>query len=51
LQAIYTDYLPGDGQNEKRNTEEAVAQRLLADQQFVAMQQQQQAPGFTVRTR
>jgi len=51
VQAIYTDYLPGDGQNEKRNAEEAVAQRLLADQQFVAMQQQQQAPGFTVQTR
>ena len=51
VQAIYTDYLPGDGQNEKRNAEESVAQRLLADQQFVAMQQQQQAPGFTVQTR
>ena len=38
-------------QNEKRNAEEAVAQRLLADQHFVMMQQNQQAPGMSVLTR
>ena len=51
VQGIYTDSLPGDGQNEKRNAEEAVAQRLLADQHFVMMQQNQQAPGMSVLTR
>lgn len=51
VHAIYTDSLPGDGQNEKRNAEEAVAQRLLADQQMVMMQQQNQGPGMSVLTR
>ena len=43
VQGAYADWLPGDGQNEKRNTEEAAAQRLLANQLMLFRGQQGQA--------